>query len=1020
MVNLSLEHGNSDAACFTYVWFAIIAGPRFGNYRDGFRFGRLGYELVEKRGLTRYQARTYMSFGNIVMPWGKHALGGRDLVRRAFDAAYRIGDLTFAAYSCNELITNFLTVGDPLAEVQPEAENGLAFAKNARFGLVIDIIIAQLQLIRTLRGLTPKFGCFNDEEFDELQFERHLASNPVLGLPKFWYLARKVQARFLAGDYASAVDASLNTQRLLWTSPSQFETAEFRFYGALSHAASWDSASPDQRQQHFDALATHHRQLEIWAENCPENFENRAALVGAEIARIEGRALDAEHLYEQAIRSAQANGFVHNEALAYEVAARFYAARGFDKIAHAYLHEARYGYLRWGADGKVRQLDQLYPQLTEEKPLAGPTSTIGTPVEHLDLATVIKVSQAVSGEIVLEKMIDTLMRTAIEHAGAVRGLLILPRDNEQRIEAEATISGDSVIVRRREAAASALPESIIQFVARTHESVILDDASAESPFLADPYIAQTRAHSILCLPLINQGKLVGVLYLENNLAACVFAPARIAVLKLLASQAATSLENAHLYRDVAEREAKIRRLVDANIVGIFIWDLEGQILEANDAFLRIVGYDREDLASGRLRWTDLTPPEWLDRDLQQFVPELKMSGILQPFEKEYFRKDGSRVPVLIGVAAFDKECNQGVAFVLDLTERKVAEETLRKALLEVEQLKNRLQAENIYLQEEIKTEYNFEEIIGQSTALQKVLRKVEQVAPTESTVLIQGETGTGKELVARAIHNLSPRKDRPLVKVNCPALPAGLIESELFGHEKGAFTGALSHKVGRFELANDGTIFLDEIGDLPLELQAKLLRVLQEGEFERVGGSRTIKVDIRVIAATNRDLKKAMEEGKFRPDLYYRLNVFPILIPPLRERKEDILGLVRYFAMKYGTKLGKKVETIPQETMDALMAYSWPGNVRELENTIERAIILAHSSVIQIDESLEVRLDTGLPTSGSGTLEDIEWAYILRVLDETNWVIQGKQGAASVLGLEPSTLRSRMKKLGIKRPGRSI
>ena len=243
MVNLSLEYGNSDAACFTYVWFAIIAGPRFGNYKDGYRFGRLGYELVEKRGLTRYQARTYMSFGNIVMPWAKHALEGRELVRRAFDAAYRVGDLTFAAYSCNELITNFLTVGDNLAEVQREANNGLAFAKKAGFGLVVDFIKAQVGLIRTLRGMTPKFGCFDDEEFDEVQFEHHLAENPVLMICDFWYCSRKTQARVFAGDYTSAVDASLRAQQLLWTSPSQFETAEFRFYGGLAHTACWDSAS---------------------------------------------------------------------------------------------------------------------------------------------------------------------------------------------------------------------------------------------------------------------------------------------------------------------------------------------------------------------------------------------------------------------------------------------------------------------------------------------------------------------------------------------------------------------------------------------------------------------------------------------------------------------------------------------------------------------------------------------------------------------------------------------------------
>ncbi len=340
MVNLSIEHGNCDASCFAYVWFAIIAGPRFGNYKDGCRFGRVGYDLVERRGLKRYQARTYMSFGNIVMPWAKHALDGRDMVRRAFDAAYQIGDLTFAAYSWNELITNFLAVGDPLADVQSEAENGLAFAQRARFGLVIDLMTAQVQFVRMLRGLTPKFGCFNDEHFDELQFERHLASNPVLGLPEFWYCARKVQARFFAGDYASAVDASWKAQRLLWTSPSQFETAEFRFYGALAHSASWDSAPPDQKKNHLEALTDHYRQLAIWAEHCPENFENRALLVKAEIARIEGREFEAMRLFKKAILSAHANGFVHNEALAYETAGRFYAAHGFDKLAEAYMREA--------------------------------------------------------------------------------------------------------------------------------------------------------------------------------------------------------------------------------------------------------------------------------------------------------------------------------------------------------------------------------------------------------------------------------------------------------------------------------------------------------------------------------------------------------------------------------------------------------------------------------------------------------------------------------------------------------
>src|SRR6266478_5224569 len=551
-INLSLEHGNSDGSCFAYVWLGVIAGPHFDNYEAGFRFGRLGYELVEKRGLRRFQARTYVSFGNLVMPWTKHVKTGRGLLRRAFEAANKIGDLTFAAYSRMDLNTNLLAAGDPLSEVQRETEHGLEFAHKMRFGLVIDRITAQLGLIRTLRSLTQKFGSFDDGQFDELRFEGHLSGNPALALPECWYWTRKLQARFFAGDYAAAVDASLRAQRLLWTSPSCFETAEYHFYGALSRAASWDSAAADQRQQHFEALTAHHGQLGVWAENCPENFANRAALVGAEIARIQGRELDAERLYEQAIRSSRANGFAHNEALAHELAARFYAARGFETIAHAYMRNAWHCYLRWGGAGKVRQLEGLYPHLREEAPVPAPASTIGAPVEHLDLATVIKVSQAISGEIVLQKLINKLMRIALEQAGAERGLLILARGKQQRIEAEASSDRGNVTVhfRRSLVTPSELPESLFRYVIRTQQSVTLADALTENLFSEDEYIRRKRPRSVFCLPLIKQRKLMGVLYLENNLAPGVFTPNRLATLELIASQAAISLEQARLYAEI--------------------------------------------------------------------------------------------------------------------------------------------------------------------------------------------------------------------------------------------------------------------------------------------------------------------------------------------------------------------------------------------------------------------------------------------------------------------------------------
>ncbi len=334
------------------------------------------------------------------------------------------------------------------------------------------------------------------------------------------------------------------------------------------------------------------------------------------------------------------------------------------------------------------------------------------------------------------------------------------------------------------------------------------------------------------------------------------------------------------------------------------------------------------------------------------------------------------------------------------------------AYCQIAELKDKLAEEKLYLEDEIKTEYNFEEIIGESAALKRVLKQVETVAPTDSTVLIQGETGTGKELIARALHNLSARRDRTFVKLNCAAIPTGLLESELFGHEKGAFTGAIAQKVGRLELTHQGTLFLDEVGDIPLELQPKLFRVLQEKEFERLGSTRTIRVDARLVAATNRDLSRMVADRQFRSDLYYRLNVFPIVVPPLRERPGDILLLARYFVQKYARRMNKRIESISKEALEALSKYSWPGNIRELENFIERAVILSPGPALRLPLA-ELK---SAPEKNSGsvvTLEDAEREHILRALHETNWVIGGSQGAAALLGMKRTTLQSRMQKLGI-------
>jgi PAS domain S-box-containing protein len=563
--------------------------------------------------------------------------------------------------------------------VELETENGLHFARKARFGLVVDIITAQLGLIRTLRGLTPEFGSFSDQEFDESQFERHFANDPRLALPECWYWIRKLQARFFAEDHASAIEASANAQRLLWTSPSFFEVAEYEFYSALSRAALYTSATPEQRQQHFEFLTAHRKQLEVWAENCPENFETRATLVAAEVARLEGGDLEAMRLYEQAIRAARANGFVHNEALANELAGRFYLDRGLEKNGHAHLRDARACYALWGADGKVRQLDRLYPHLGASDG-HHPAATIGSQVQQLDVASIVKASQALSSEIVLPELIERLMTIAIENAGADRGILILPAEDDYLIHAEAQATGDKVEVAlcQKTMTRTTCPEALLRYVIRSHESVILDDASRPHLFSEDDYLRDRQSRSVLCLPLIKQGRLTGMLYLENTLTSHAFTPGRIAVLELLAAQAAISLENTRLYGDLQEREAKVRRLVDSNIIGICIWNLEGHIIEANEAFLHMVGHTRDDLVSGRLRWTALTPSEWSGAD-KQAMAELVATGSCRAFEKEYFRKDGIRVPVLFGAATLSGQRDQGVAFVLDLTERKRAEEDLRES-----------------------------------------------------------------------------------------------------------------------------------------------------------------------------------------------------------------------------------------------------------------------------------------------------------------------------------------------------
>jgi PAS domain S-box-containing protein len=679
MVNISLEYGLADASNQGLALLgSYLMGPAFGRYEEGYRIGTLACELSSKRNMPLDMARVRCTMG-LTSSWTESLTTSIDWFRSAYRTGLAAGDLYYACYSASLAAVELLLRGQDLQKDAEECGEYLNFARSVGFRDGIDLIVTTERTIAALRGQTRSLSTFSDAGFDESSFETEL-TGARMNVVAFWHWTRKLMLYFLSGNYLAALAASDKVQPGPWARIVQIQHLDFHYYSALAIAAHIEHAPIEQRHALRERLAAHGLQINSWVqETRSPTFLDKHALVSAEIARIEGRELEAERLYEESISFARRNGFLQNEAIANELASRFYAGRGLQRIARMYMQDARYCYSRWGAQAKVRQLDDLHPYAWEQPPFPSSTSTELT-MERLDLTTIVRVLQAISEEIVLDRLIDTIMRTAIEHAGAARAVLLLTRGVEQHIVAEATLELDGVVVRHRGDAAFEveLPEPIIHLVARTQEYVIIDDANSDTTLSQDAYVRRHQTRSLLCLPLTNHAKLGGLLYLENNLAPRSFTTARLEVLKILASQAAISLENTRLYADLEEREARIRRLVDSDVIGIIIWDLDGRIIDCNDAFLRLVQYERKDLDAG-LRWFDMTPSDWQEIHAEQELEELTTTGMMQAREKEFFRKDGSRVPVLIGAAAFDGKPNQGVAYILDLTERKRAEENARES-----------------------------------------------------------------------------------------------------------------------------------------------------------------------------------------------------------------------------------------------------------------------------------------------------------------------------------------------------
>ncbi len=891
IVRLSLEHGNAAESAFGYVLHAVTLGSGLGRFEQGWEFGALAIQVNERLADLRLRAKVHHMFSAFVNLWRKPFATCLPHAREAYRSGLESGDLQFAGYGLFHQSWYALALTPDLAEIEREfapTVGALRRIKMEAWGQVQRLI---LNWALALRGKTAAPTSLSTGEFSEEEFRQAFKGSGIF--ESFWATAKLVLL-FSFADAAQTVAFGL-----------EWEETAARFVGSVWPAwnttylafaiAAWLPDAPAGERAGLDArLEALLERLRVWAENSPENFRPAWLLATAEAAAARGQVAAAIIGYEETLQAVAGQNSPRYRALTNELYGRFWLRQQRPRLAAAMLAESRFEYDQWGAAAKVADLDRRYAGLLADRTVRGQDGprtlhTTQALETTFDFGAVMKAAQALVSEIDLERLLGRLLRVALEHAGAEQGRLLLEHQGGAAVYVTGSANAIAVQLEHPTPLSDerGLPISLINFVRRTGESMVLADAAVEGPYREDPYIVRERPRSVIAIPVTNQGKLIGVLYLENNLASGVFTAERTEVLKILASQAAIAIENARLF-------AEIRRL------------------------------------------------------------------------------------------------------------------------------KDRLLAENVYLIEEIKTQAGFEEIVGKSQVLRKVLSQIEQVAPTDTSVLITGETGTGKELVARALHNLSQRKDRPLVTVNCGAISPGLVESELFGHEKGAFTGAIARKIGRFELADGGTIFLDEIGDLAADLQVKLLRVLQEGEIERVGGSRAIHVDVRVIAATHRDLEQLVQQGKFRADLFYRLNVFPIRTPALRERREDIPLLVRYFVLKYAQKLGKRIESIPTEVMEPLCSYTWPGNVRELGNVLERSVIISRGTVLELGEWIpSAPSPVGEAPGGTRrvSMEDVEREHILATLERAGWKVSGARGAAAALGLKPTTLESRMKKLGIKRPG---
>ena len=996
---LSFNYGILPNSAMSYVVYGTILASYTDKIEMGYQFGQLGLEVYKYFNAKEFEAKVYATYYGVLHHTKNHLKETLAFLKTGYSSGVETGDFEYAGYNLVFYCCHLFLVGSRLKIIENEIQHYMEAAKEIRQTSSVVYISIVLQTIINLQRKSEDPCNLSGAVYNEMLMRAsHHETNDNTAI--LYVNCLKMMLHYLFEQNEQALNHSDQAFEVVTFSPGMALQYFYTFLDSLCRLAWHQKATDKQKNEILNRVNANQVKMKQWMEHAPMNYAHKFFLVEAEIARVRHDVEDAFRFYAMAIRHARHNEYIIDEAIANELAGKFCLEIEQEDLAHLFLERSCSCFAQWGAIEKVDQLLKKYSHLSgkiasqndEAANLDAEDLINGEKGEGkgLDFASLMKAFQAISSEIYLDKFLQTMMKIVIENAGAEIGLLFLDAESQGRyhLAAKGIAKLDGIDVQIYDplsASDELMPTSIINYIIRTKRNMLINNVLDEIRFKNDPYIQNSRPKSVLGLPIIYKSKMNGIIYLENRLTPDIFSTERIEVLNLLSSQIAISLENTKLFEEQKIAEEKFRSIFENSIEGIFQSTPDGKFINANPAQAQILGYDSPEELCRKV--TDIgkqiyESPEYRNK----FIKRLMENGKVDAFEAPFLRRNGTRIWVsLTGRGYFNENGELCLieGFIVDITEKKAAIDELRKR-------EEDLRKENKLLRSHIKGRYKFGRIVGKSLPMQEVYELIVKAATTDAPVIIYGESGTGKELVARAIHDLSDRKNNNFVPVNCGALPETLFESEFFGYKKGAFTGAFSDKKGFLDQAHDGTLFLDELGEIGLNFQVKLLRVLEDGSYIPLGDRIVKKTSARVISATNKDLKNAIRSGLMREDFFYRIHIIPIYLPPLRHRKEDIPLLVEHYLSNLNQ--AHKAPPITNEVMEALISYDWPGNVRELQNVIHRYCALGELDFFST-ASNPVALGKGpvepekneLNLDSQSILEDTEKKMIIDALDHFNW-----------------------------------